>query len=460
MQVDPETICAIATPTGRGGISIIRLSGSKSIDIAEKILNFKPTPRHAHYGPFFASNKNIIDSGISLFFPGPDSFTGEDIVEFQAHGGPFIVEILLEEITQMGIRIARPGEFSERAFLNDKIDLAQAEAIADLIDSRTREAAKFASRSLQGEFSKKINALADSLIELRMYIEASIDFPEEEVDFLSEGKVEDRLLEIQNRLQLVLSQAKTGSLMQEGLKVVIAGEPNAGKSSLLNALAGQDRAIVTEQAGTTRDTLQEQINIDGIPLHIIDTAGLRDNTTDAIEKEGMKRAWQQINDADQVLLVVDSTTTQKYETMPLWQNLVNSLDNNKMLCVVFNKIDLCLESESQSTSSVNEKGEIVEIRLSAKSGQGIDALKDYLKSRAGFVGTEEDGFIARSRHINAIKRADEFLKQGLKQLQAHKAGELLAEDLRESHQSLEEITGKFSSDDLLGKIFSSFCIGK
>lgn len=312
MSADTDTICAIATPAGKGGVSIIRVSGPDTLIIAEKILGFLPKPRFAHYGSFFSSTKEIIDTGIALFFPGPNSFTGENVLELQAHGGPFLIDFLLSEVLLNGARLARPGEFSERAFLNNKIDLIQAEAIADLIDSQSAQASKNALRSLQGEFSNLINLLVSSITELRIYVEAAIDFPEEEIDFLNSGNVQERLSKIQLELNAVLSQAKQGSILKEGLRVVIAGEPNAGKSSLLNVLSGQSSAIVTDVAGTTRDILKEHINIDGMPLHIIDTAGLR-LSEDQVEKEGIKRAWTEIKNADRILLVVDSNKNESVQ---------------------------------------------------------------------------------------------------------------------------------------------------
>jgi tRNA modification GTPase len=456
MGPSADTICAVATPTGRGGVSIIRTSGQKSPEVAQAIVGFSPRARHAHYGPFHAGNGDVIDTGITLYFPGPDSFTGEDVVEFHAHGGPFIVDLLLKELLGMGLRLAKPGEFSERAFLNDKIDLAQAEAIADLIDSQSTEAARFAVRSLQGEFSRLVNEMVAAIIELRTYVEAAIDFPDEEVDFLEEGDVASRLDDIRTRLDSVLAQARQGSIMKEGLSVVIAGEPNAGKSSLLNRLAGQSRAIVTEIAGTTRDTLREHISIDGMPLHIIDTAGLRDSN-DVVEQEGIRRAWQEIQDADLVLLVIDSTRPWNRHESPLWKDLAPVLASGKSVFEVFNKTDL-----SGFNLPVVRDGDesITSLCLSARTGEGIDELKLALKAFAGLNTSEEGGFIARRRHLDALARSRDSLNAAREQLVTLKAGELVAEDLRKAHQALESITGSYSADDLLGEIFSSFCIGK
>ena len=456
MPGDTDTICAVATPAGKGGVSIVRVSGEKTRHIAEKIIGFIPKPRFAHYGSFYSAKKEIIDTGITLYFTGPNSFTGEDVLEFQAHGGPFLIDILLNEILSLGTRLARPGEFSERAFLNNKIDLAQAEAIADLIDSNSTQASKYALRSLQGEFSILINQLVTSITELRIYVEAAIDFPEEEVDFLSTGNVRERLSLIQKELNAVLAQAKQGRILKEGLTVVIAGQPNAGKSSLLNILSGQSSAIVTHVAGTTRDTLKEHINIDGMPLHIIDTAGLR-ISDDIVEQEGIRRAWKEIKEADQILLVVDSSQKQAIQSNELWQQLSNELPNLDNLSIIKNKIDL--NSEQPSLNHDDTSG-LTTISLSAKQQLGIDLLRNHLKACAGFNATEEGGFIARRRHLDALLRGQSALATAMIQLTTHQAGELVAEDLREAQEALSEITGKFTSDDLLGEIFSSFCIGK
>src|SRR6056300_659854 len=456
MAVSSETICAVATPSGRGGISVIRISGACSYQVAEKLTSLKLLPRHAHYGAFYSACGEVIDNGISLFFPGPDSFTGEDVVEVQAHGGPFVVDMLLQEILSQGVRLANPGEFSERAFLNDKIDLAQAEAIADLIESNSMEAARFAIRSLQGEFSRLINSLISSILELRKYIEAAMDFPEEEVDFLEEGDVKNRLIAILSRLDEVLAKARQGTIMKNGLHVVIAGEPNAGKSSLLNVLAGQSRAIVTDIAGTTRDTLKEHISIDGMPLHIIDTAGLH-NSNDIVEQEGIKRAWKEITDADLVLLVIDATKAFDPESNELIAAIKNVMDDSLNLILVFNKTDL---NEHSSVHDEDLLGTFSCVHLSAKSGAGIESLKTTLKEFAGLNTSVEGGFISRRRHLDALEKSRGFLISGLEELTTSKTGELVAEDMREAHQALEAITGKYSSDDLLGEIFSSFCIGK
>ena len=356
----------------------------------------------------------------------------------------------------MGLRLARPGEFSERAFLNDKIDLAQAEAIADLIDSQSAEAARFALRSLQGDFSRLVNELVSSIIELRVTVEAAMDFPEEEVDFLSKGEVRSRVEDVLARLDGVLAQARQGSIMKEGLTVVIAGEPNAGKSSLLNVLAGQSRAIVTEIAGTTRDTLREHISIDGMPLHIIDTAGLH-TSEDIVEQEGIRRAWQGIHKADLVLLVIDYSVARDLESSKLWQELKPLQEEGLAVFAVYNKIDL--QGESPRVG-VNSKTGTTEIFVSALTMAGIDGLKSALKTFAGLNTSVEGGFIARRRHLDALEKSRSCLASAREQLQTHKASELVAEDLRQAHQALEAITGAYSADDLLGEIFASFCIGK
>ncbi|MHB0775004.1 tRNA uridine-5-carboxymethylaminomethyl(34) synthesis GTPase MnmE [Halomonas sp. WWR20] len=448
-----DTIAALATPPGRGGVGIIRVSGPASREVAQAMLGQCPAPRHAYYGAFQGAQGQL-DEGIALFFAGPHSFTGEDVVEFQGHGGPVIMDLLLERCVQLGARLARPGEFSERAFLNDKLDLAQAEAIADLIDASSRAAAENALRSLQGEFSRRVHHLVERLIELRMYVEAAIDFPEEEIDFLADGKVAARLADIRHELTGVRDAAGQGALMREGMSVVIAGRPNAGKSSLLNALTEQETAIVTDIAGTTRDVLREHIHLDGMPLHVIDTAGLRD-TPDAVEKIGVQRAWTEIERADRVLLLVDAAETQATDPMQIWPEFVSRLPDPSRLTLVRNKIDTTGETSQAELSTTPPV-----VRLSATTGAGVDNLKAHLKAVMGFHSANEGRFSARRRHLDALARAELALDNGEAQLRGHAAGELLAEDLREAQHALGEITGEFSADDLLGKIFGEFCIGK
>ncbi|WP_409524364.1 tRNA uridine-5-carboxymethylaminomethyl(34) synthesis GTPase MnmE [Nitrincola sp. MINF-07-Sa-05] len=449
-----DTIAAQATPPGRGGVGIIRVSGPLTEAIARQVMNQVPKPRFAHYGPFYGADADVIDEGIALYFPGPNSFTGEDVLELQAHGGPVIIDFLLKRVMELGARAARPGEFSERAFLNDKLDLTQAEAIADLIDSTSEQAARCAMRSLQGEFSRRIHALTEQLIQLRIYVEAAIDFPEEEIDFLSDGKVSGDLKRVLTDLENVQKEARQGSIIREGMSVVIAGKPNAGKSSLLNALAGRETAIVTDIAGTTRDVLREHIHIDGMPLHIIDTAGLRD-APDAVEKIGIDRAWQEIHKADRILLVVDSSENSAEDPAILWPEFVERLGHPNNITVIRNKIDL-----QQESPSIINRSEYSLLSISAKNADGIELLREHLKHCIGFNTTTEGGFMARRRHLDALERAHQQLITGQEQLQGAGAGELLAEDLRQAQQSLSEITGEFTSDDLLGRIFSSFCIGK
>ena len=453
--MNTDTIVAQATPPGRGGVGILRVSGPKAQDVAKAVLGILPKPRYAHYLPFLASDGTTLDEGIALFFPNPHSFTGEDVLELQGHGGPVILDLLLKRILDIpGVRIARPGEFSERAFLNDKLDLAQAEAIADLIDASSEQAAKSALSSLQGVFSKKINTLVEALIHLRIFTEAAIDFPEEEIDFLSDGKIAAELEQVIQRLNEVRQEAKQGSLLREGMKVVIAGRPNAGKSSLLNALAGRDAAIVTDIAGTTRDVLREHIHIDGMPLHIIDTAGLRE-ASDEVERIGIERAWQEIDQADRVLFMVDSTTTNETNPEKLWPEFIERLPKNMPVTVIRNKADLTGEPLGYS-----EQDGYCLIQLSARTGEGITLLRDHLKQVMGFTSSTEGGFLARRRHLQALEKAAEHLNNGQYQLTTFHAGELLAEELRLAQEALSEITGEFTSDDLLGRIFSSFCIGK
>jgi len=454
--LDGDTIAAIATAPGRGGVGIIRISGVMAQEIGETITRQDLSPRHAHFSSFHNAAGNLLDSGITLFFPGPHSFTGEDVVELQAHGGPVILDLLLKEACRLGARQARPGEFSQRAYLNNKIDLAQAEAIADLINSTTEKAALNASRSLQGEFSRKIDELVARVTRLRVYVEAAIDFPEEEIDFIADGEVKEQLQGIIDQLQAVLKEARQGSLMQEGMKLVIAGKPNAGKSSLLNALSGQDTAIVTAIEGTTRDVLREHIQIDGMPLHIVDTAGLHDST-DEIEQEGIRRAWREIASADHILLVVDDSTTagRDMHANTIWPEKDQHLTRDIPVSIVQNKCDL-----SGCEPVIDSSQDCTIIHLSAKTGAGMKLLTQHLKSCMGYEDSGEGSFSARRRHLQSLEGAGDYLQAGQRQLLQAGAGELLAEDLRLCQSSLGEITGAISSDELLGEIFSSFCIGK
>ncbi|MFV8818904.1 tRNA uridine-5-carboxymethylaminomethyl(34) synthesis GTPase MnmE [Haliea sp. E17] len=451
--LDGDTIVAIATAPGRGGIGILRLSGARALPIATAITGKSLKPRLAHYCQFRNREGVVLDSGISLYFPAPHSFTGEDVVELQGHGGPVILDLLLDVCRALGARQARPGEFSERAYLNDKLDLTQAEAIADLINSTTEQAALNATRSLQGAFSQRIHALVERVTRLRVYVEAAIDFPEEEIDFLADGQVQRQLQEIFDHLASVESEARQGTLVQEGMKLVIAGRPNAGKSSLLNALAGQDTAIVTPIEGTTRDVLREHIQIDGLPLHIVDTAGLRDSPDD-IEREGIRRAWNEMNSAHLILLVVDgSNTAVAQDPAQIWPAIREQLDRDIPVCVILNKTDI----SGQPCALVERDGYTV-ISLSARTGEGLDLLRTHLKQCMGYAG--EGSFSARRRHLSALAAARQALEAGRDQLEQAGAGELLAEDLRLCQDALGEITGAVTSDQLLGEIFSSFCIGK
>lgn len=455
--MDDTTIAAVATAAGRGGIGIIRVSGSLAASIGRKISRQELQARHALYTPFWV-NEEVLDNGLCLYFPSPHSFTGEDVVEFQAHGGPVVLDLLLQEITSLGARHALPGEFSQRAYLNEKLDLAQAEAIADLINSSTEQAARSASRSLQGEFSRRLAKLSESIIELRIFVEAAIDFPEEEIDFIEQGEVKEKLLSIISNFEKVGKSAKQGSLLTEGMKLVIVGKPNAGKSSLLNALAGRDLAIVTAVAGTTRDVLRDDIQIDGMPIHIVDTAGLR-SSSDEIEQEGIRRAHHEMETADHLLLVTDSASgASADENLHELKSLAGDYIGASIpITIVANKSDLL---ETIPAQNELPHPQTTTLWLSAKTGEGINLLKEHLKKSMGFDNNQEGHFSARSRHLKALATAGEFLYSGLDMLENLSAGELLAEDLRQAHLALGEITGTYTTDDLLGDIFSSFCIGK
>lgn len=447
-----DTIAAIATAPGRGGVGIVRVSGQKVSEIALAVLGKLPKPRYAHYGDFLGAEGQVLDKGIALYFPNPHSFTGEDVLELQGHGGPVVLQWLLNRVVQLGARLAEPGEFSKQAFMNDKLDLAQAEAIADLIDSASDQAARSALRSLQGDFSREVNALVEEMIRLRIYVEAAIDFPEEEIDFLSDGKVALQLQGILDRLHSVFVSARQGALLREGMSVVILGRPNAGKSSLLNALSGRESAIVTDIAGTTRDIVKEEINIDGMPLHILDTAGVRE-ATDHVEKIGIERAWQALDNADRVLVMLQAGEEIHLED----KRILDQLPANIPVTLIRNKIDLI---NHPSMIEVEPETQRAVIWLSAKQNVGLELLREHLKTEMGFEQTEEGVFMARKRHLDALEAALDWVKNGQQQLEGFAAGELLAEDLRLAQQALSEITGRFSSDDLLGRIFTSFCIGK
>ncbi len=463
--IDNDTICAIATPAGLGGVGIVRLSGPESVAIAEKVIGFTPTPRHAHYCKFKNANNETIEQGIALFFEGPNSFTGEDVFELQGHGGSYSVQLMLKLVLDCGARLAKPGEFTERAFLNGKIDLVQAEAIADLIEASSQQAALSAVRTLEGEFSSKINLLVSSVIAIRVEVEAAIDFSDEDIDLQTLNTIIERTKAAQELLASILSKAEQGALLKNGMSVAIAGPPNAGKSSLLNRLAQQERAIVTDIPGTTRDLLSEQITIDGLPINITDTAGLR-LTDDPIEREGVKRANAAVIAADRLLMVFDCTTLAT-PIEPLIEDLLNltSLQDNDITqlltrtTLVLNKIDLVDPSSLMLSCEINGITLPV-ISLSAKQDIGLDTLKEHLKDCVNFLSTGEDSFIARERHLNALKSAQKGLIFIENEVNEHSQWDLLAEELRLVQQELNRITGNFSSDDLLGEIFSNFCVGK
>ena len=442
-----DTITAIATAPGRGGIGVVRVSGADLLDFAERLTGKRPPARRATMADFRAADGEAIDQGVLLYFPAPHSFTGEDVLELQGHGGPVVMQQVVGRCQELGARIAEPGEFSRRAFLNDKLDLAQAEAIADLIEASTAQAARSALRSLSGEFSRLVHGLVDQLIELRMLVEATLDFPEEEIDPLRDTDMLPRLERLQLQLAELRSRARQGSLLRTGLTVVLAGLPNVGKSSLLNRLAGEDRAIVTDVAGTTRDALRETIQIDGIPLHIIDTAGLRE-TNDKVELLGIERSWQEIAKADVVLQIVDA----RGGVTPADRGVAARLPAGIERIVVENKCDLA----HRNAARFEAQGQ-VHLRISAKTGEGIVLLHDELLRVAGWVGHGEDVILARERHLAALTEASqrvEFAAANMQRL------ELAAEELRLAQEALSAITGEFTADDLLGVIFSRFCIGK
>lgn len=445
-----RTIAAIATPPGRGGIGVVRVSGPNVRVIAQTLLGSVPRPRVATLRSFLAADGEAIDNGLALFFPAPASFTGEDVLELHAHGGPTVLDMLLARVLELGAHLAQPGEFSQRAFLNDKLDLAQAEAIADLIDSASVEAARAALRSMRGEFSQAVRSLTEAVIETRMHVEAAIDFPEEEIDFLADETLKARLEHARQMCTQIMSSARQGALLREGMTVVIAGKPNAGKSSLLNRLAGYNAAIVTDIPGTTRDILRERIHIDGMPLHVLDTAGLREQA-DVVEAEGIRRAREAMHQADRILYIVDASADPDSDAI---ERELKELPNEVPVTIVLNKIDLT-QAPSRYEQSVPPR-----LHVSAASGQGIDLLREHLKECVGYLGAGAGTLSARRRHLDALARASRHLAEAMRQLTEHRAGELMAEELRQAQQSLGEITGEFTSDDLLGRIFASFCIGK
>jgi tRNA modification GTPase len=443
MSATTDTIAAIATAPGRGGIGVVRVSGPAVPDIAEGALGFTPEPRVATHAAFRDADGTTIDDGLAILFPSPRSFTGEHVLELQGHGGQVVLNLLLKRVLELGARAARPGEFSERAFLNGKLDLVQAEAVADLIDSGSAHAARAAMRSLAGEFSENVNAVVDGVADLRAYIEAAMDFPDEEIDFLAEGDISGRCKSLIEQLDALTRIARQGSLMHDGLQVVIAGAPNVGKSTLLNRLAGHDAAIVTAIPGTTRDPLRERIDLDGLPVQLVDTAGLRDGD-DPIEQEGIRRSRREIERADRILLIVEasgpSAVPEEFLGLPV--------------TVIHNKVDLTGEPAGRVDGT-----EPPVVRISAEYGQGLDALRNHLKAIAGWAPAE-GSFSARRRHMDALDRARQHLVLGLDALQEQRAGELMAEELRLAQGALGEITGTVTTEDLLGRIFSSFCIGK
>lgn len=446
-----DTIVARATPPGRGGIGIVRVSGMRVPEIAAGVIGALPRPRSAVFRAFRDARGEAIDDGIALYFAAPHSFTGEAILELHGHGGPVVMDLLIARIVELGARPAQPGEFSQRAFLNDKLDLAQAEAVADLIDSSSGEAARAALRSLQGEFSVMVQGLTEALTDLRMYVEAAIDFPEEEVDFLADDELTRRLQAVSGHFEAVASAARQGQLLRDGMTVVIAGAPNAGKSSLLNRLAGYEAAIVTHVPGTTRDVLRERIAIDGMPLHVIDTAGLRE-VHDVVEGEGIRRARAEMGRADRILFVIDAAADPEARS---FAGERAHLPAGIPVTLVYNKCDL-----SGDRPRLDEGAAPQRVYLCALTGGGVGLLREHLKACVGFAPGETGNVSARRRHIEALQRARAHVEAGREQLRDRRAGELLAEELRQAQIALGEITGEVSSDELLGKIFASFCIGK
>jgi tRNA modification GTPase len=449
-----DTIAAIASAPGRGAVGVIRVSGPNVPQIAESILGALPAPRIAQVAHFLAGDGQSLDRGLALYFPAPASYTGEHVLELQGHGGAFVLDSLLKRLLELGCRMARPGEFSERAYLNGKIDIAQAEAIADLIDAGTSAAARAAVRSMQGEFSAHIHALQAQITELRTLVEAAIDFPDEELDFVPGSELGRRMADILMAFEMIIAAARQGALLREGLNVVIAGKPNAGKSSLLNRLVGDEVAIVTDQPGTTRDVLRQQVHLDGLPLNLIDTAGLR-KADDVAEAEGVRRAFAELGRADRVLYVLDAAVPAGESSASALAAELKELPQAVPVTLIFNKVDL-----SGVQASVDESRDPPQVFLSAKTGAGLDLLRAHLKNTAGYRGGDSGALSARRRHLDALNRAKASVVQAADTLTKTRAFELFAEDLRRAQLSLSEITGEVSSDDLLGEIFSSFCIGK
>lgn len=449
MATEP-TIVALATPPGIGGVAVIRISGAATPTIACALLGALPAPRHAAYRRFRDADGGVIDHGIALYFPAPHSFTGEDVLELHAHGSPVVVDLLIQRIVTLGARLARPGEFSERAFLNGKLDLAQLEAIADLIHAQSETAARSALRSLDGEFSRRVHAVVEDVTRLRMYVEAAIDFPEEEISFLADVRIATALETLTRALAALNDAARQGVLLNTGMTVVLVGAPNVGKSSLLNALSGSDAAIVSDIPGTTRDVVQAPVHLDGLPLHVLDTAGLRPSP-DAIEREGMARAQAAMTRADRILFVLDDSAdaaTQADARAQLPADIPHT--------VVYNKIDVSGRTPGAGATTAND----VAVAVSARTGAGIDALRAHLKACMGYQPAGEGTFIARRRHLDAIARARGHVDQARVTLMSNKAGELVAEELKQAQHALGEITGAFTPEDLLDRIFASFCIGK
>ncbi|MDP7418744.1 MAG: tRNA uridine-5-carboxymethylaminomethyl(34) synthesis GTPase MnmE [Gammaproteobacteria bacterium] len=444
-----KTIVARATPAGRGGVAVIRISGPAVGSIAAGIIAELPQPRVATHSNFLDAEGESIDSGIALFFPAPHSFTGEDVLELQGHGGRVVTDMLIARIVQLGARLAEPGEFTRRAFINDKLDLSQAEAVADLIDSGSQAAARAAQRSLQGKFSTVVYALNNKVTALRVHVEAAIDFPEEEINFLNDAALLARLEDVDSEFAQLEKTMRIGRLLRDGVHIVLAGRPNAGKSSVLNALAGYDAAIVTDIPGTTRDIVREHIEIDGLPVHIIDTAGLRDSEG-VIEQEGIRRARQQIAAADHALIIIDVTDT----SIDHGAMLRNELPGDLGFTLVRNKIDLTAEPSGMDAAGSDS------VNISALTGDGIDALCERIKTVIGYETGGGEMITARQRHLDSLGKAYDHFLSGRTQLLEYAAGELMAEELLQVQNHLAEITGEFSSDDLLGEIFSAFCIGK